>query len=143
MAGRTDLDYVLTKLKKEHMYDMFLTFMRLVAEGETFTKKVAKAGTGGSGCIFVPKRLIGQHVRVVIMPIHGEIVAANQAVIHAENRVLVANRKLRRMQEKQTEAAEEADKGEFDDDIKELEKDGLIEKKEITTDKTLEDEDGY
>lgn len=103
MAMRTDLDYILARLKKEMMYNNFLCAMRLISDGETFVKKVSKAGIGGSGCIFVPKRYIGQQVRVMVTPLKAEVVEANQAVIDEQKRIVQANRKIRALESKITE----------------------------------------
>lgn len=94
MGNRSELDYIIAKFKKEAMYDTFLAAMKIIADGETFIKKVSKTGTG-SGCIFVPRRYIHQEVRVIITPVRGEVIEANEALLKAEDKRLESNRALR------------------------------------------------
>lgn len=100
MAVRTDLDYILKRLKKEMMYDNFLCAIKLISEGETFVKKASKAGTGGSACIFLPKRYIGQQLRVMITPLKAEVIEANEAVLSEQSKIIKANHKIRELESK-------------------------------------------
>lgn len=133
MGNRSELDYIIAKFKKEQMYHTFLAAMRIIAEGETFTKRVSKTGTG-SGCIFVPRKYIHQEVRVIISPIRGEVLEANNAVIIAEKKRLASNRALRKAEARvkelesgNTQATEESIE---DEEIKDITEDDLEEEDE-------------
>lgn len=140
MANRSDLDWIIAKAKREMMYDTFLASMRIIAEGETFIKKASKAGLGGSACVFLPKRYIGQQIRVIITPIKGEVVAANQAVIDSSNKALAANRKLRKA-EARVKELESGNTQVTEDAIGEPDK---LEDLDISKEeKALEDDDAY
>ncbi len=87
-----------------HFFKEVVPALARIADGGVILrdKPVSKAG-GSSGCVFVPKYLIGQRVRIIIVPEDTEVAGLKKSLAVKEKKLMRLRKDITKLKNQEAE----------------------------------------